>query len=580
MLGTEWLKKEFNKFSSRTSSEASASVSYPPLLEDFFSARGFSNSEDVDQFLHFSLKDLKDPLSLRGMDLAVERLMNAYKSQENICVYADFDMDGTPGLALMVRGLRLLGFKNIFYTQPHRHNDGYGFHAHLVEKFVVEKNVQLFITIDVGITDHAAVAKAKELGADVILTDHHQVNGSAPEALAVINPNHPECQSGMGYLCGTGVGFYLIMALRREMKNQNLLKEEFDIKQLLDCFAVATVADMVPLVKENRILVKHGLKVLEKTTMIGLRQLLISLKLSDKQLSAQDVGMRFVPKLNSLSRLETPLKAIDLFLVDDAGEALDMVSSVLKNNERRVQMLGEAEDLLETLVVQNNKLEFNAMFFWSEHFHRGLVGLLATELVQKYQKPAFVGALIGEGTSDATIVGSARAPEGLNLNVFEALKANEGLLRKYGGHPVAAGFELDPANAPALAQALDDYFAAQKPEKSNVVIAYDQDVRMADIKQFMNHWDELEPFGMQFSPPIFRLSDLRLESKKVLKGGHLRLMFRDRTLHPVEVMWFFPPNPEILEGWEQKIYSILCEPQWNEFMGSKRIQLLLKDIKA
>jgi single-stranded-DNA-specific exonuclease len=574
MLGTEWIKKEFSKFSS------AASSAYPALLQDFFSARGFSSHQDIDAFLNFSLKDLKDPSSLRGMDIAVERLLKAYRAQENICVYADFDMDGTPGLALVVRGLRLLGFKNIFYTQPHRHNDGYGFHAHLVEKFVREKSVSLFITIDVGITDHAAVEKARELGAEVILTDHHQVNGSAPQALAVINPNQPECESGMGYLCGTGVGFYLIMAVRRAMKKENLLPGDFDIKTLLDCFAVATVADMVPLVKENRILVKHGLKVLEKTSMIGLRQLLIALKLSDKQLSAQDVGMRFVPKLNSLSRLETPLKAIDLFLVEDAAEAYEMVASVLKNNERRVQMLDEAETLLESLLAQKQHEETQALFFWSENFHRGLVGLLATQLVQKFQKPAFVGSL----TADGTIVGSARAPEGKNLSVFDALKSSEEWLIKYGGHPVAAGFELSPEQAPALAKSLDEYFASQKAENQRPVLVYDQDVRMSDIKQFMNHWDELEPFGMQFAPPVFRLSDLRLDAVKTLKGGHLRLTFKDTSSQPVEVMWFFPDRPEILEGGDErgvgKVFSILCEPQWNEFMGSKRIQLLLKDIKA
>lgn len=569
-MHSEWMRKE------PIPNAKSGAAPAPTLLSDFFANRGFASQEEIDTFLKFGLKDLKDPSLLKDMDKAVARLAEAYKKQEVICLYGDFDMDGTPGLALLVRGLRFLGFKNLHYIQPHRHNDGYGFHAHLVEKFVTEKQVSLFVTVDVGITDHAAVAKATELNADVIITDHHQVNGQAPAALAVVNPNQPDCTADMGYLCGTGVAFYLIMALRREMKKQNLLAQEFDIKLLLDCFAIGTVADMVPLVKENRILVKHGLKILEKTTMIGLRLLLNALKLGDKKLSAMDVGMRFVPKLNSLSRLETPLRAIDLFLVEDAAQAHDMVTEVLKNNERRVLMLSEAETLLESLVLQNQEKDVAALFFWSEHFHRGLVGLLATQLVQKYQKPAFVGSL----TSEGHIVGSARCPEGKEgMNVFEGLKVAEKHLLKYGGHPVAAGFELLPEEADNLAQALHNFFVDQTPSDKPIVHFYDQEVNFRDVKNFMSNWDELEPFGMQFAAPIFRLSHLKLDSQKTLKGGHLRLTFKDQQNAQVEVMWFFPENKEILENPEGVEFSILCEPQWNDFMGARRVQLLLKDIK-
>lgn len=572
-MTTEWVLREVK-------SEKSGSESEPLFLSDpvgrFLGARGLATPEEAESFLNFSLKDLKDPSCLKDMDKAVQRLVEAYRRQEPVCVYGDFDMDGTPALALVVRGLRFMGFQNVHYMQPHRHNDGYGFHAHLVEKFVKEKNVSLFITVDVGITDHAAVAKAKELGADVIITDHHQVNGSAPAALAVVNPNQPDCPSEMGYLCGTGVGFYIVMALRRELKKQNLLTQDFDIKNLLDCFAIGTVADMVPLVKENRILVKHGLKVLEKTGMIGLRQLLIALKLSDKPLSAQDVGMRFVPKLNSLSRLETELKAVDLFLVEDPAEGQQMVAEVLKNNQRRVLLLEEAEKLLEGLVAQSIHMDESCLFFWSDQFHRGLVGLLATQLVQKFQKPAFVGAQ----TADGHIVGSARIPEGREeYNVFEALKSAEAFLEKYGGHPAAAGFDLLPENADKLGEALRAFFDQTKPlGPKTTVHYYDHDMSFSQVKSFMNHWDRLEPFGVQFSPPVFRLSGLKLESQKALKGGHLRLTFRDSRQQTVEVMWFFPDQPEALLA-PESLYSLLCEPQWNDFMGSRRVQLLLKDIK-
>ncbi|MBY0386187.1 DHH family phosphoesterase, partial [bacterium] len=236
----------------RESSEKPSLDGFDDVVAQFLAARGFSDSQKAHDFIFYGLKNLKDPLSLKGMDLAVVRLIKALKDQEPICIYGDFDMDGTPALALMYRGLRELGFKNLFYCQPDRHADGYGFHFHLAKEFIEKQQVKVFITVDVGITDVETVERLKSLGVDVILTDHHQVLDKIPEAYCVVNPNQPECTSGLGYLCGTGVAFYLIMAFRRALKEQNLLQQDFDIKSLLDCFAIATIADMVPLVQENR----------------------------------------------------------------------------------------------------------------------------------------------------------------------------------------------------------------------------------------------------------------------------------------------------------------------------------------
>ncbi len=549
------------------------------VVTQFLAARGFKDSESVHAFLFYNLKNLKDPLTLLGMEKALQRLTLAKQNQEAICIYGDFDMDGTPALALMYRGLRGLGFKNIFYCQPDRHTDGYGFHFHLALKFIEQNNVKVFITVDVGITDVESVEKVQALGVDVILTDHHQVLDQTPQAYCIVNPNQPNCTSGLGFLCGTGVGFYLIMALRRHLKQQNLLENEFDIKSLLDCFAIGTVADLVPIVEENRILVKHGLKVLEKTSMPGIRLLLDALKMNDKMLRAQDVAIRFVPKLNSLTRLDVELKPIDIFMVEDPAKAALMVQTVLKNNEHRVALLGEAEELLEAMVVQkqlnseSTSTEPNVLFFWSEHFHKGLVGLLATQLVNRFQRPAFVGALTKKGV----IVGSARAPNGSSVSVLKALQASSKCLNKFGGHPAAAGFELNPEKASdfesSLAQALHQ---TADVEMSQI---YDLQLDFHGIQSFMKSWDDLEPFGQHFPTPVFRVDGLKAQKVTTMKQAHLKTSFADPRGFLMECVWFFPPDLEFFKDAGKKTFSILCEPQWNEFMGSRRIQLLLKDIK-
>lgn len=548
---------------------------FDEVVTQFLAARGFKDSASVNEFLFYNLKNLKDPLSLLGMDKAIARLALAKKNQESICVYGDFDMDGTPALALMYRGLKGLGFKNIFYCQPDRHADGYGFHFHLAQKLIQDNNVTVFITVDVGITDVENVKKVQALGADVILTDHHQVLEEIPPAHCIVNPNQPSCTSGLGYLCGTGVGFYLIMALRRYLKEQNQLEQEFDIKSLLDCFAIGTVADLVPLVKENRILVKHGLKVLEKTSMVGIRLLLEALKMNDKELRSQDVAIRFVPKLNSLTRLDVELKPIDLFMVDDPAKAALMVQTVLKNNEHRVALLDEAEELLESMIQQKSirDSQSDVLFFWSEHFHKGLVGLLATQLVNRFQRPAFVGALTKKGV----IVGSARAPNGSSQSVLKALQDTSVHLNKFGGHPAAAGFELSPEKAEDFEKAL--VLALSQETDLEVTQKYDLAVNFREIQSFMKSWDHLEPFGQKFETPVFRLDGLKVQKVSTMKKAHLKTTFADASGFSMECVWFFPQDLEFFNSHQGKTYSLLCEPQWNEFMGSRRIQLLLKDIK-
>lgn len=550
----------------------------PKLIQQILESRGVTETNAIDSLFSAKLKDLKNPFSLHDMDKAVARLCEAFEKNEKICVYADFDLDGTSGLALLVRGFEMLGFNNVEGYQPLRLQEGYGVHAHALEK-LKEGGVDLVVTVDVGITAFEALERAAEIGLDVIVTDHHQPKEQMPKALAVVNPNKGFCDSGLGYLSGVGVGFYLFLALKMELQKRGLLKGEIDSKELLDCFVIGTLTDMVPLVHENRSLVKHGLKTLEKTKRPALKALLEELNLIGRSLNSQDVAIRFAPKLNALSRLETGLRPIDIFLEKDERRARDLISSVIESNKKRVDLQASAEKIAQEIVEFEGHSRF--IWVWSDQFHRGVVGLVATKLSQKYKVPAFVGA-VGE---DGKIVGSARAPEGVPLNALDLLEGAKDLLCKFGGHKAAAGFEVTVENAPLLKSRFEEVVSGVLETEAVVRFEYDAIGKLEDVNPaFMKWYDSLGPFGAQFEAPVIRLSGLKLKSTRELKGGHLRLtLAQENPRYELESLWFSPPSdhPAIQDlGHHQGEWEILAEPQWNSFNGRTSLQLLLKDLRV
>ncbi len=335
-----WRSKE-NEMSRQSPAdvESSAGLSsqeFPQLIRRLLEARGFTNPELTQNFLFPKLSSLKDPTSILNMEKACERLLKAFESREKICVYADFDLDGTSGLALLDEGFRQLGFTDVVLAQPKRLSDGYGFHSHIVEDLKTQ-GVSLIVTVDVGITAFKACETATALGIDVIITDHHQMAAELPKAFCVVNPNQVGDTSGLGYLSGAGVGFYLLRGLKRRMFQAKLISETtLDLKSVLDCFCIATLTDMVPLVGDNRVLVKQGMAELEKTKRPGLRALMNSLDLSGRTLSSQDIAIRFAPKLNALSRMENGVMPIDLFrlLVFGMGEGIVIGNASFLGNFR------------------------------------------------------------------------------------------------------------------------------------------------------------------------------------------------------------------------------------------------------
>lgn len=549
---------------------------FPPLIGHILASRGFADASQVDKLLFPKLTDLKEPLLLQGMDKAVERLGQAALNKEKICIYADFDLDGTSGLALLKTGLLALGFEDVIHYQPKRLSEGYGFHVHAVEE-LYQQGVSLIVTVDVGITAHPAVEKAQSLGIDVILTDHHLPGDVLPPAYVVVNPNQSSDTSQLGYLCGAGVAFYLLRALKRYFfDHPPLPKNNFDLKEVLDFFTIATLTDMVPLVDDNRMLVKHGLIKLAETKRPGLRALLSELGLENRALTSQDVAIRFAPKLNALSRMESGILPIDLFLVDDAKIAQDMVRQVIKNNSTRVQLQSNAENEAMELLKEWPHKDF--VFVASRNFHRGVVGLIATKLSQVYNRPAFVGSW-GE---DNVIVGSARLPQGQEACLVQALASAEDLLSRFGGHSAAAGFELHSEKLAAVQERFSRYFQELHEKPKALEVLYDVEAKLSEVGASLMKWyDFVGPFGAGFSTPLIHFPKVIMHSKKILKGGHWRLRLVQTDGGGSHEALLFSPLPRHLAVLESscQFLDVLGELQWNYFAGQKNVQILVRDLK-
>lgn len=550
---------------------------WPDLISKLLAARGFVDVEQVDKLLFPKLADLKDPLVLKGMAQALERLGQAYLKNEKICIYADFDLDGTSGLALLKTGMIALGFPEIYHYQPKRLSEGYGFHVEAVEE-LKSQGVSLIITVDVGITAHAAVERANELGIDVILTDHHLPSETLPRAFVVVNPNQSTCESGLGYLCGAGVAFYLLRGLKRYFHDHaELPKSNWDLKEVLDYFTIGTLTDMVPLVDDNRVLVKHGLLKLSETSRAGLKALLEELGLTGRPLTSQDVAIRFAPKLNALSRMESGILPIDIFLLEEETYAHDMVSQVMKNNSTRVQLQSDAEAEAQELLKDWTHPDF--VFVVSKNFHRGVVGLIATKLTQIYNKPAFVGAL----DEDRMIVGSARLPQGQEACLVEAMSSASELMNRFGGHSAAAGFEISQVKLSSVIARLAVHFSDLREKPKPVEIYYDIEAKLSDVSSGLMKWyDFVGPFGTGFAIPLIHFKGVEVGSKRELKGGHLRLKLTEVGGEASMEALLFTPTPRQLKTLESVpgYYDILGELQWNYFAGQKTIQILVRDLRV
>lgn len=556
----------------------------PQTLVRLLQSRGYESLESWDKLFRPKLSDLRSPFQLDSMDRLVDRLLKVYKNQEGLLVYGDFDLDGSSGAALLYTGLKTLGFDNLHVIQPKRLQDGYGVHGHILERYLGK--IKAVLTVDVGITAIEATEYANQNGIDMLITDHHLPKEILPNAYAIVNPNKGFCSSGLGHLCGAGVGYYVFLATWIKLKTliqtePQLFSDEnknkilnFDPKSLLDYFVIGTITDLVPLIQENRVLVKHGFQVLQRTSRKGLRALMQSQGLLGKKLGAQDIGFKLAPKLNSLSRMDKGLLPIDVFLCDDEEYAKHMVEQILSLNSDRLGHQKKAEKLAIDKAFDS---EEKYCFVFDESFHKGVVGLVATKLSQTYNKPSFVG-----GIKEGVISGSARIPENSNFNLVDMMSECPSL-KAFGGHAQAAGFELEFDKALDFENELKSYFIKYESEIKNNSSAqeykYDLEVQIEELTDHLVNWiEKLEPFGIGFDHPVFKIKQAQIKEFRILNGGHLKFKVNQES-GILDCIWFnHNLSAEILDQFSTFKVDICGQIEFNEYLGQKKLQFLVHNL--
>ena len=492
-------------------SALSQSLGITPLLADALTARGLTGIEEAAAFLGEGA-ELSPPETIKDMDKAVDRIRQALDGFERICIYGDYDADGVCATALLMLYLTDSG-ANARYYIPVR-EEGYGLNKKALDA-LREDEVSLIVTVDNGIVSLEEVAYAKSLGMDVIVTDHHQPKETLPDAVAVVDPHRQDCPSTFKHLCGTGVAFKLVAAL-----------EECGYEMMLDNYAdlvaVATIGDIVPLVGENRLLVKSGLERLKMTDHMGLDALMELLQLGFRPLNARTVAFSIVPRINAAGRLSQAELALKLLLATDYDEATALAQELNDNNIRRQSIeAGIQADIHRELRQHPRMLNDSVLVMAKEGWHHGVIGISASKVVERYSKPCFLFEIKNDRA-----VGSGRGVAGISL--FELLCSCDDLLIKYGGHAGAAGLTLLPENLEPLRKRFNQYVNANCPVMPVDEILVDlvvtpEDLTVENVKSL--GW--MEPCGCENEPVVCMMKDCLIEAAYPIGDNkHLKLKVR------------------------------------------------------
>lgn len=539
----------------------------PAPLARVMAGRGI-DADGAQPYLQPRLQQLPDPARLTGMQAAIDRLVFALKAKETVGIFGDYDVDGVTSTTLLWDVLEMLGGE-VVATVPDRLVEGYGLSRAGVDR-LVDGGAKLIVTVDCGVTAREEVAYAKEKGVDVIVIDHHTVPVELPAAVAVINPHRHDDDSGGEHLCAVGVTFNLCLALRRALRDQGLFtssRPEPDLRKVMDLVALGTVADVVPLVQENRVFVQFGLKVMARGMRIGMDALLDVARLDRGRLASSALGFQLGPRINAAGRLGDAMKAVELLRSTSAPAAKRLAEQLDEENIAR-------RDLEKRIVEQATKeiessAEYDAarvLVVGDEDWHPGVVGIVASRLVERFGKPCVV---VGSGGR-----GSGRSIPKFHLH--EGLVAVSSTLEGFGGHAHAAGVKVGAGKLGAFRDALVAHADEHLPaEDLGRVLLYDGDLPLEHIDEALcNVLRRAAPFGRANPEPVFRIPNVRPRAMRELNGGHFKAVV-DRRRN-IEAIHF--GAIERMHEFDDTI-DLLAVAEINEWKGTRRVQLRVRDFR-
>lgn len=535
--------------------------------------RNLAGLKDIDSFLNPSLADLRPPDLVKDMDIAVERLEKALKNREKILIFGDYDADGITSTALLHSFLTYTGANPDYYI-PHRISEGYSLKPEHIDILAKRYSPDLIVTVDCGSSSSEAVTLAKSRGIDVIVTDHHIISDIPSDAVAVINPKRPDCSSGLDNLAGVGVAFYLAIALRSKLRKSGFWEkiDEPNLKSYLDLVAIGTIADLAPLTFENRIFTSAGIEVINSGKNKGIKAL-ATVAGSFHSLTAGDISYRIAPRLNAAGRMEHASIGLDLLLSNCPERAASIAKELNRLNTTRQEVENHIfADICHDIDNGRCCTGTSSIVMGSETWHLGVLGIVASKLVQKYNKPAVLIAWKGDK-------GKASARTAQDIDLYDAIKKCSGLIDTFGGHAQAAGLSIDKKQMYRFSAMFDEAVIEQlrvkgsRPKELNI----DYELNFEDINErLLDELERLEPFGASNDQPLFITKNVKLCNNSASSKNYKRMMAVQTGRHSkmINAVMFASACP----SGEPPAFcrQIAFKLAWNQYGGTKKPQITIE----
>jgi single-stranded-DNA-specific exonuclease len=553
----------------------SSELKISEFLSAFLVNRNISNLEDADIFLKPTLDKLPNPFLLKDMEKSTSRIIQSIESGEKIIIYGDFDCDGVTSTTILFSFLKAVDANVEFYI-PERIEEGYGINLNSI-KSLADKGAKLIVTTDCGISESELVERCKDLNLDFIITDHHTVPEIKPNSFSIVNPKQEDCEYPFKEICAAGVVFNFIMALRHKLRDEGYFEfiQEPNLARYLDLVAIGTIADSMPILGVNRIFVQNGLKEITKTERIGL---LAMLKNEKEIYTTRDVSFEIAPKINATGRVGKASNAVKLLIEDDETKIDSLLGIIEQDNKKRrlIQDQVSLEAMVQAESIIKENPEINSLVLYAENWHPGVIGIVASKIVDRFKRPCAVLSI-----KDEVAKGSLRTSN--NINLFEVLKDCKSSLIQFGGHAGAAGITiktLEINNFKELFKLSIQNYEYDFSEKIDIdfEVSFDKidNDLLADIKK-------VEPYGKENSPPIFLTKNTKVVGVKILKEKHLEVVLNSNDINR-RAIWF-NYNTGILQG--QKVESILNKSvnvvytiQKDTYNGNTNISLMVRDLRV
>jgi len=564
-----WTIKKHNQADVKTLAKV---LDVSPVAAALLISRGYETEEKAHKFLNPQYSDLHEPNLLKGMKEAVARILKAIEADEKILIWGDYDVDGTTGTVVLRKALEILGAKTGFHV-PHRFTEGYGLNKEHLE-IAKNKGYSLVVSVDTGTRSFEPLAWAKENGLDVVVTDHHlsdEARGN-PQAVAMVNPNQSGCRYPDKNLAGVGVAFKLAHALLREKGREKL------VEGFLKVVAIGTIADMMDLTGENRAIVSLGLRDLPKAHNFGLRALM---EVADctSEMTSCDIGFRIAPRINAAGRMDEARTVVNLFEADSFEKAREHAEILNSRNRERQKIQGEITELAIIELLENGGIvKFpHVAVVAGEGWHRGVIGLAASKIVDKVNRPAIVIS-----TENGVGHGSARSIAGYHL--LNGLDACGELFEQFGGHAAAAGMRIKTENIDSLREKLNAH-AARNLSAEDLIPEIKIDALLSAQSlnlDLIEDLKRLEPFGAGNRKPVFATRDLELVGEPyVMKEKHLKLKLRGEKGKMVEAVWWDGVDKSRGQTLQSNSrIELAYTPEANRWNGNTRLQLVIQDLKT